>query len=143
MEPLATTSEPYIMDSTPPVLSVGARIKDGCSFIWLPGKLPCIVRPDGHITPLDVKGDIPYLRRNGRYRDPSTQSKTTDLCGVATADGVLLAQHILPSAEHAAAVPALDADDGADSTFGADDGVPVMMIPPDEASDFGLSLIHI
>ena len=49
----------------------------------------------------------------------------------------MLVQHILPSAEHAAAVPALDADDGADSTFGTDDDVPVMMIPPGEASDFG------
>ena len=49
----------------------------------------------------------------------------------------MVVQHVLPSAEHAAAAPALDADDGADSTFGTDDGVPLMMIPPDDASDFG------
>ena len=65
VEPLAMTSEPYIMDSTPPVLSVGARVKDGRSFIWLRGKLPCIVRPGGRIIPLGVKGDTPYLRRTG------------------------------------------------------------------------------
>ena len=37
VEPLATLAEPCILDSTPAVLSVGLRIKQGYSFVWLQG----------------------------------------------------------------------------------------------------------
>ena len=96
-----------------------------------------MVCPDGKVVPMDVKGDIPYLRRNGQFRDPSSQDKSVELCGVSTADGVLIVQHTLPTAEHAAAAPARDADDGSDSVFDAGSDAPVPLVPRDCDSDFG------
>ena len=68
---------------------------------------------------------------------PSSQDKSVELCGVSTADGVLIVQHTLPTAEHAAAAPAPDAGDGSDSVFDAGSDAPVPLVPHDCNSDFG------
>ncbi|MFM7979321.1 MAG: hypothetical protein ACKPKO_08410, partial [Candidatus Fonsibacter sp.] len=53
---------PYVMASSPPVLTVGYRcMHKGYSFIWPCGKDPYSVRPDGWVTHLKVRGYIPYL----------------------------------------------------------------------------------
>ena len=54
---------PYILGSTPTVLSVGKRCMHlGYSFIWLAGQKPYFVTPGGTIVHLEVKDDIPYIR---------------------------------------------------------------------------------
>ena len=55
----------YILNSTPPVLSVGERcMHKGFCFFWVPTKRPCMVTPSMIVLPLEVKGDIPYLGIN-------------------------------------------------------------------------------
>ena len=81
------------MSSTPAVLSVGLRIKQGYSFIWLHGKQPCMIRPEGHVVILDARGDIPYLRRDLKHRDPSMQAKAEEACGVLSTEDALHIQH--------------------------------------------------
>jgi hypothetical protein len=61
------SSNPYVLDDTPAVLSVGARTKKGFSFFWIESRTPCIVTPSKRIVPLDVIGDIPYLCRSGLH----------------------------------------------------------------------------
>ena len=52
----------YIMNDTPAVLSVGKRVcNEGFSFLWLHGKTPCFITPDGSIIPFDVQNDCPYI----------------------------------------------------------------------------------
>ena len=54
---------PYVLDSTPAVLSVGRRrIKEGYAFYWAPhSERPIMVSPGGKIVPLAVDGYIPYI----------------------------------------------------------------------------------
>ncbi len=53
---------PYVLEATPPVLSVGARcMLHGFTFIWLAGECPYFVRPDGYWIHLRVIGNVPYL----------------------------------------------------------------------------------
>jgi len=59
--------EAYVMGSTPPVMSVGKRIKRGFSFIWIAGCAPCFVTPSGDVVALDVRSDIPYLKADGLH----------------------------------------------------------------------------
>ena len=98
IDPLATSAEPYIMDTAPLVLSVVMRIsKDIPSCGYMESNL-CLVRLDGLIVPLDVKGDTPYLRRYGKRIDVASQERAVRLCGVSQVDGVLFAQRELPAA---------------------------------------------
>ena len=85
---LNATANPYIMASTPSVISVGKRVMhEGYSFIWLNGKQPCFVSPTGMVLPFDIEEDCPYLRDGGNYstiRDPSLAENAT---GVAVRNG--------------------------------------------------------
>ena len=81
---LDETIEPYILASTPAVLSVGKRcLEFGYSFIWVAGKRPCFISPGGYLlTLLQVDRNIPYLNRG----TPST-NLTED--GVEVVDAAL------------------------------------------------------
>ena len=51
-----------VLDSTPPVLSIGKRCMDlGWAFHWEPYSKPWIVTPDGCRIELQVYGNVPYL----------------------------------------------------------------------------------
>ncbi len=53
---------PYILEATPPVLSVGARcMLQGFTFISLAGECPYVVRPDGYWVDLRLIDNVPYL----------------------------------------------------------------------------------
>ncbi len=55
--------EPFVMASTPAVLSVGRRCLDfGYEFRWPAGKLPYFITPKGVKVTLVVEDYIPYLR---------------------------------------------------------------------------------
>ena len=61
---LGKTIDPYLVKSTPAVLSVGMRcIDDGYDFVWngSRGEDPYFVKPDGKIIPLTVNDYVPYL----------------------------------------------------------------------------------
>ena len=63
--------EPYVLASSPAVLSLGRRcLKDGYSFTWPPFGKPSFRDPEGRNIPLDVYGFIPYSNKEkGRYSD--------------------------------------------------------------------------
>ena len=85
-----TISDPYVMKSTPELLSIGLRcMKKGFSFIWLAGHFPCLIPPSYNIVPLDIISYIPYLVKDGpvsSLRDPDEIAAAT---GVFVSDGKL------------------------------------------------------
>ncbi len=80
---LDDTIDPYILASTPAVLSVGKRCLElGYSFIWVAGKRPCFISPGGYLlTLLQVDRNIPYLHRG----TPSTNRTEDDVDDVDAA----------------------------------------------------------
>ena len=55
--------EPFVMASTPAVLSIGRRCIDfGYEFRWPAGKLPYFITPSGVKVTLIVEDYVPYLR---------------------------------------------------------------------------------
>ncbi len=55
--------EPYVLTSTPAVLSIGRRCMDfGYEFRWPAGKLPYFITPGGVKVSLVVEDYVPYLR---------------------------------------------------------------------------------
>ena len=54
--------KPLILESCPPVLTVGRRCLDeGYSFNWPAFGKPTLTRPDGKVIELEVEGYVPYL----------------------------------------------------------------------------------
>ncbi len=60
---LRKVAEPYVLDSTPDVLSIGRRcVEDGYEFHWRPYSLhPTITTPEGKIVQLISRDCCPYL----------------------------------------------------------------------------------
>ena len=75
--------EPFILENTPDVISVGMRcMKYGLSFIWPSGLSPYFVLPDGRRVYLSVEGDIPYLAPGTKACQPRrSRAKRCFLCG--------------------------------------------------------------
>ena len=60
---LNATVSPYLVQSSPPVLSVGLRcVEDGFDFIWRGSKneKPHLVSPNGQVIELEVRDYVPY-----------------------------------------------------------------------------------
>ena len=54
--------EPYVLRSTPAVMSVGARCMEcGYTFLWPAGQPPYFILPDGRLVICEVRGNIPYI----------------------------------------------------------------------------------
>ena len=54
--------QPYVLDPTPAVLSVGTRCVDqGYSFVWPANGKPILVRPDDKVVQLKIDGHVPVL----------------------------------------------------------------------------------
>ena len=54
--------QPYVLDQTPAVLSVGTRcVEQGYSFVWPANGKPILVRPDDNVVELKVEGHVPVL----------------------------------------------------------------------------------
>ena len=59
---LGSNFKPYLLESTPPVISVGMRCMDeGFDFIWRAGCNPYFKKPDGERIVLSVKDYVPYV----------------------------------------------------------------------------------
>ena len=59
---LPETVQPYVLDQTPAVLSVGTRCADqGYSFAWPANGNPILVRPDEKVVQLRGEGHVPVL----------------------------------------------------------------------------------
>ena len=53
---------PYVLPSTPAVLSVGQRcLEKGYDFVWRKNSAPYFVRPDGKAVILKLDGRVPYV----------------------------------------------------------------------------------
>ena len=86
IEELSEMIEPYILKDTPSVISVGDRtMNKGCSFLWIAGRNPYWITPEGKVITLEVIGDIPYLRRNSEFCKPrdATACDRSSCCGNA------------------------------------------------------------
>ena len=94
--PLKRMASAIIMDQTPAVLSVGARQKQGFSFIWMTGFQPCWIRPDRTIVVLDAMSDIPYLMTGGAFSKNYSDVELTSTVGLPAADGKLVRFDQLP-----------------------------------------------
>ena len=74
---LKETVQPFVLDETPTLLSIGRRcMKMGYSFHSICGKLVFMITPEQEIVHLHVKDDIPYLvgdriARGNRHRPVS------------------------------------------------------------------------
>ena len=80
--------EPYVMASTPAVLSIGRRCMDfGYEFRWPAGKLPYFITPKGVKVTLVVEDYVPYLRTQLAKRTVSAVTK-------------LLAEHTVVDAQN-------------------------------------------
>ena len=84
---MTLTIDPYILRDAPSVISVGKQVKRGFSFIWLHNKAPCLITPDLCVIPLDVHGEIPYLREGGLHTVTRDYDALVDLCGLRTSPG--------------------------------------------------------
>ena len=62
IEELRGNIQPYVLSSTPAVVSMGRRCgHEGYSFVWMDGKCPYFITPDKQRMRLRVIGDIPYI----------------------------------------------------------------------------------
>ena len=60
---LNATVSPYLVQSSPPILSAGLRcVEDGFTFVWRGSKneKPYLVAPNGKVTKLEVRDYVPY-----------------------------------------------------------------------------------
>ena len=66
---------PHVLESTPPVLSAGKRCMDmGYSFVWMQGKNPHWICPNGMIVELEVRDNIPCLKGGSSDCQPKVAS---------------------------------------------------------------------
>ena len=75
---LNATVSPYLVQSSPPVLSVGLRcVEDGFDFIWRGSKNeePKLVSPDGKVIELEVRDYVPYLCSKSNQSSVSAVAK--------------------------------------------------------------------
>ena len=64
VDELGETVEPYVLASTPGVLSVGLRCNQfGYTFLWIGENSPCFISPGGYLIVLHSELDIPYLKK--------------------------------------------------------------------------------
>ena len=78
---LNATVTPYLVQSSPPVLSVGLRcVEDGFDFVWRGSKneKPKLVSPDGKVIELEVRDYVPYLCSKSSQSSVSTVAKSNN-----------------------------------------------------------------
>ena len=75
---LGETISPYVLPSTPPVLSVGRRCMDeGYTFEWKPySSTPTLRSPGGETIELRVDGYVPYIQ-SGAPAVPAAATSST------------------------------------------------------------------
>ena len=76
---LNATASPYLVQSSPPVLSVGLRcVEDGFDFIWRGSKneKPRLVSPNGQVIELEVRDYVPYLCSKSNQKNVSAVAKS-------------------------------------------------------------------
>ena len=79
LNPFAEAIAPYVLESTPNLLTVGKRcMKKGYGFFWFPWKAPYMITPKNEIFVLEVIDNVPYLRAD------ACPSPPLGLGGIAT-----------------------------------------------------------
>ena len=81
MQELDENITPYVLENTPPVLTVGYRCMEmGYTFMWPTAQEPYFIRPDGVVIRLTVEDYIPYLVPNSSHCKLSKPSGTRVFC---------------------------------------------------------------
>ena len=118
--------KPYILDSTPAVVSVGLRcMKKGYTFIWPARSLPYFILPNGNLVYLEVIGDIPYLRPGARECRPR-----------APTGGICFACGCVRQRSHCPACDPLAAESGEPDAVPGEAASGVDPVPPPPAPDY-------
>jgi hypothetical protein len=87
------------MESTPAVLSVGARVIElGFRFIWNHGFLPCLMTSSMLVIPLTVSGGVPYLVEQGEHTKYIIQRSRLDACGLKIRRGQIVLRNFTTDA---------------------------------------------
>ena len=85
-----STLECYVLESTPPVCSVGRRCMDeGFDFHWYAGKAPYFVTPEGKKLYCKLRGRVPVIG-DGSIATPAKDEKTAHTPVVQGAAGFRL-----------------------------------------------------
>ena len=72
---LGQTIKPYVVQSSPAVLSIGWRCLElGYSFYWQANQMPILVCPDGDVIHLEVNDYVPYMRSKASSCDKRPQA---------------------------------------------------------------------
>ena len=141
VEELDEDVEPYVLDSTPAVLSVGRRCVDfGYAFHWPPGShKPYFVTPKGKRIELVVQDYVPYVKTKLAKHTAMTVISKTETPGIIAvnhaeqlprASQVALAGHdVARSAGRQAKANHPSATAGHESALF--EGGPVVAVPPD------------
>ena len=59
---LCESFTPYVLENTPPALSIGLRcLEQGYDFVWGKDTTPIFVRPDGKCVKFKMAGRVPYI----------------------------------------------------------------------------------
>ena len=89
---LSLPVECYLLESTPPVCSVGRRCMDeGYDFHWHAGKVPFFVTPDGRKLKCKLKGRVPVIAE-GSVATPAIEEESNIVSPVFSQGGSSLFQ---------------------------------------------------
>ena len=102
--PLGETVNPFLLENTPAVLSVGRRcMVDGYEFHWPKFKKPYLISPNGYRIELEVENFAPYIRE---YYKSNVAPAPVDQEAVGDAEQSLIAEP--PSAQASEGLEAHD-----------------------------------
>ena len=97
VQELGEAVEPYILEDTPAVLSVGMRcMQHNYTFVWPAGQSPYFLSPSGMIIACEVIDNIPYIRTGGAECQPKDPTGSITLAAPA-AGGAGVPLHPLPA----------------------------------------------
>ena len=81
MPPLREAIQPYVVESTPAILSVGLRCrKYGYAFHWFAYSHPFIVTPDNMMVQMHTIEDLPILKLGEVPKEPPFRKKYPGWC---------------------------------------------------------------
>ena len=80
-----STHNPYVLDESPLVLSVGKKcMEEGYSFVWPASGVPYMISPDNKKILLEVEGNIPYTVKDSDFCSPMVDEQTESISKMIT-----------------------------------------------------------
>lgn len=82
---ISLKTSPYVLKSTPPILSMGVRcLNEGYTYVWVGGKTPVLITPDGACAILmTLNGVVPWLANDAPTVSMPCGRSLLDKCGIS------------------------------------------------------------